>query len=150
MFLTVQVWGDYERRLGKKFSLMLQAEAQTADRPLLSSEEMGLGGRYFGRAWDYREFAGERGIAGSAELRLDLKRPASEIKAVQIYSYVDAGTVRNFGGDGRSLASAGGGLRFRLPSDIQASFELGVPLTDGAETGKRDRPRFSFRLEKRL
>lgn len=150
VFVKVQVWGDYERRLGRKFSLMVLAEAQTADRPLLSSEEMGLGGRYFGRAWDYREFAGERGLAAAVELRFDLERPAPKVTGVQIYSYVDAGTVESFGRGSRSLASAGGGLRLHLPKDIQASFELGVPLTDGAEPARRDRPRFSLRLDKRF
>lgn len=151
-FTKLELWVEYEQQLGRGLSLFGQAEGQVANRPLLSSEEMGLGGRYFGRAWDYREFSGDRGVAGSVELRFDLKRlpgPASEL---QLYGYADAGRVSNYEGGfgGGSLASAGGGIRLWLDGGIQASIEAGFPLTDGADPAAKRDPRFSFTLGKRF
>lgn len=151
-FTKLELWVEYERQLGRGFSLFGQAEGQVANRPLLSSEEMGLGGRYFGRAWDYREFSGDKGVAGSLEVRFDLERLPSPVDDAQLYTYVDAGRVGNYEGGfgGGSLASAGGGIRLWLDGGIQASLQAGFPLTDGADpTADRD-PRFSFTLGKRF
>jgi hemolysin activation/secretion protein len=153
VFTKLELWGEYEQRLGAGLSLLLAAEAQASDGPLLSSEEMGLGGRFFGRAWDYREFAGDSGIAGAAELRYDLKRPGGTIlNAVQLYGYADAGTVSNegTGTGGGSLASSGGGVRLWLDGSVKAGVEVGVPLTDGADPTKSDKPRVSFTIDKRF
>src|SRR3546814_16010917 len=92
---------------------------------------MGLGGRNFLRSFDYREASGDKGIAGSAELRFDLEKLPAPIETAQLYGYVDAGSVGNYG-DGRggaTLASAGGGVRMDL-DDISIGLELGFPLTD--------------------
>ena len=149
-FSKFSLWGDYDRPLGAGFSLQLQAEGQVATRPLLSSEEMGLGGRYFLRGYDYREFSGDKGIAGSAELRFDLKSLPRPIEAAQLYLYADAGSVGNYegGGGGGSLASAGGGVRIWL-GKVEAGLELGVPLADGFD-GRDQDPRLSFTLGTRF
>ncbi|QAY79490.1 ShlB/FhaC/HecB family hemolysin secretion/activation protein [Sphingosinicella sp. BN140058] len=147
-FTKLALWTDIEQRLGKRFSIAAQAEGQFADRPLLSSEEMGLGGRRFGRAWDYREFGGDRGVAGSVELRRDWQRPFAPIEWAQLYAYADGGKVDNYrlGQGGGSLASAGGGVRLWLKHDLRGSLELGVPLTDGF-AGRERSPRLSFTVD---
>jgi hemolysin activation/secretion protein len=153
VFTKVELWGDYEQRLGRGLSVLLAAQAQLSEGPLLSSEEMGLGGRTFGRAWDYREFAGDRGVAGSAEVRYDLRRPdGDKLNAVQFYGYADAGTVSNegTGTGGGSLASSGGGIRMWLDGRLQAGVEVGVPLTDGSRPTDKDKPRVSFTIDKRF
>lgn len=151
IFTKVELWAEYRRPLGGRFSLQLEAQGQVASRALLSSEEMGLGGRNFLRSFDYREASGDKGIAGSAELRFDLKKLPAPIETAQLYGYVDAGSVGNYG-DGRggaTLASAGGGVRFDL-SDISAGVELGIPLTDSPfSDGDRD-PRLSFTISTRF
>lgn len=152
VFTKLEFWGEYNRQLGQGFSFMAQAEAQVADRPLLSSEETGLGGRYFGRAWDYREFSGDKGIAGALELRFDLRKWPKPVTGAQLYTYVDGGSVGNYrdGFGGGSLASAGGGIRVWLSGAIEASLEAGFPLSDGANpAGDRD-PRISFTLSSRF
>lgn len=150
IFSKAEYWAQYDRKLGHGFSLQVASEGQIASRPLLSSEEMGLGGRYFLRGYDYREFSGDKGIAGSAELRFDLKTVPKPLKAAQLYVYGDAGSVGNYrnGGGGGSLASAGGGARFRI-GDVEAGIELGVPLSPGF-SGKTPDPRFSFTLAARF
>ncbi len=144
IFSKVEFWTGYERSLGGNFSLALQAEGQIASRPLLSSEEMGLGGRYFLRGYDYLEYSGDDGVAGSAELRWNVRLPKDT--AAQIYAFVDAGEVDNHrqGFGSGSLASAGGGVRVGFDR-IEAGLEIGVPLRDGAAAKDYD-PRISYTL----
>lgn len=144
IFSKFEFWTGYERNLAGNFSLALQAEGQLASRALLSKEEMGLGGRFFLRGYDYREYSGDDGIAGAAELRWDVRLPNDA--AAQIYGYLDAGEVDNHrqGFGSGSLASAGGGVRIRLDR-IEAGLEIGVPLRDGA-TAKDYDPRISYTL----
>jgi hemolysin activation/secretion protein len=150
IFSKAEFWASYHRGLGGPISIQFQAEGQVASRPLLSSEEMGLGGRYFLRGYDYREFSGDKGIAGSVEIRLDLPDMGS-IETSQLYGFGDAGTVGNLeGGFGSgSLASAGGGVRAWLRHDLETALELGVPLSEGADGEERD-PRVSFVVTKRF
>jgi hemolysin activation/secretion protein len=151
VFTKFETWGEYERRLPGGFSAQVALKAQVADGPLLSSEEMGLGGPHFLRAFDYRELSGDEGAAISSELRFDLKNVGQGIGNVQFYGYADAGRVTNLGGRGRSgsLASAGGGIRLTFAKKWEAGVELGIPLTDGA-ADQDPEPRFSFSLRTRF
>lgn len=151
-FTKLEAWGELEQRFGRQFSINLQAEGQIADGPLLSSEEIGLGGRSFGRAWDYREFSGDRGIAGSIELRFDIETLPRPIWMVQLYTYGDVGKVSNDRGGfgGGSLASAGGGARLWLRNGIEASLEAAFPLTDGSDPSAGRNPRISFSIGARF
>jgi hemolysin activation/secretion protein len=151
VFTKAEAWLEYRRSLGGGFSTQIAARAQVADGPLLSSEEMGLGGPDFLRAFDYREQSGDEGIAGSIELRFDIRNISQIVENVQLYSYADAGQVTNVGPNGRSgsLASAGGGVRFSLDDGWEAGVEVGVPLTDG-DRNRDPEPRFSFSVRARF
>lgn len=148
VFTRLEAWSAFDQKLGRQVTLQLKAEGQLASRPLLSSEEMGLGGRNFLRGYDYREFSGDRGIAGAVELQYDLAKAPKPLSYVQFYAYADAGTVGNLrdGRGGGSLASAGGGIRAGLGRRLHGSLELGVPLSDGYAGRQRD-PRLSFTLQ---
>jgi hemolysin activation/secretion protein len=150
-FTRLKLWGHFVHELGGDFSLMASAEAQFAFQPLLSGQEMGLGGRYFLRGYDYREHAGDQGAAGAVELRFDLRDLPQPLRRAQVYAYADAGDVSNLrdGRGGGSLASAGAGVRAWALHGIEASLELGVPLSDGAG-GRRPDPRLSFTLGARF
>ena len=147
-----RAWMQYDRSLGGGFSLQLAGEAQIASRPLLASEEMGLGGRQFLRAFDYWEVSGDQGAAASAELRYDFTRglPLS-LQRLQLYAFADAGRATNLRGGlgGGSLASAGGGARAWFARGFEASLELGVPLTDSPYDPDPD-PRVSVSLGSRF
>ncbi len=150
VFTKFEGWAEYRRSFGR-FSAEIALRSQISDGPLLSSEEMGLGGPQFLRAFDYRERSGDDGVAGSLELQFDLGKFVQGIQRVQLYGYADAGRVANHGlnGSGGSLASAGGGVRVWLNKHLQAGFELGVPLTDGA-TDRDPNPRFSFSVRSKF
>lgn len=152
IFTELDLWAQYSRPLGDRFSVQLATEGQLASRPLLSSEEMGLGGRSFLRGYDYREFSGDKGIAASAELRFDLGKLFKPISAAQLYGYADAGSVGNYRGGrgGGTLASAGGGARIWLSSKVQAGLELGFPLRKGFDRTSHRDPRLSFTIGARF
>ena len=152
IFSKAEFWAHYDREIAGPVSVQVQAEGQVASRPLLSSEEMGLGGRYFLRGYDYREFSGDKGIAGSVELRFDLNTAGGPVRAAQVYTYADAGSVGNLeeGRGGGSLASIGGGVRVWLKPKVEASIEVGVPLREGFDEDQDLDPRISFTLTSRF
>jgi hemolysin activation/secretion protein len=151
IFSKAEFWADYSRRLVGPLSVQLQAEAQIASRALLSSEEMGLGGRYFLRGYNYREVSGDQGVAGSIELRLHLPETGGLFDDIQLYGYADAGSVGNLDGGrgGGTLYSAGAGVRTWLQPGLEASVELGVPLRRTIAEDELD-PRLSFVVGKRF
>jgi hemolysin activation/secretion protein len=146
IFTKIEAYAYFQRALGRRFSLAAAMTGQLSARPLLSSMEMGLGGRSFLRAFDYREVSGDSGAAAYVESRFDLgKLFGGIVGKTQIYAYADGGRVRNLraGRGGGALASAGGGVRLSLFSGTDASFEVGVPLTD-SPYNRSPKPRFSF------
>jgi len=147
VFTKVEFSAQYAAPLAGRLSLNLAMEGQLASRPLLASEEMGLGGRSFLRAYDYREVSGDTGAAASAELRFDVAPLPGLFRRTQLYAFGDAGTVDNLrgGSGGGSLASAGGGLRIFLKNGLEGNAELGVPIGHSPFHGNPD-PRFSFAL----
>lgn len=149
VFTRLEVGAEAELPVGGGFSLALAAEAQIASRPLLASEKIGLGGRTFLRAFDYREASGDDGAAGSVELRFDLRDPPRPLRSLQPYVYADAGRVTNQGPQrsSGSLASAGAGIRAGLSEGFHVGVELGVPLTAGVFE-REPAPRFSFTISK--
>jgi hemolysin activation/secretion protein len=147
VFTKFEFYAHFQRPLGHGFSVAVATTGQIASRPLLSSAEMGLGGRSFLRAYDYRELSGDSGAAAYGEARFDLGRLGKIVRKAQIYAYGDAGRVHNLrgGSGGGTLASAGGGLRLALATGLEASVELGLPLRDSPYDAD-PKPRFSFVL----
>lgn len=143
-FTKLYFWGDYTRSLGGNFGLSLSGEGQLASRPLLSSEEMGLGGQPFLRGYEFRELAGDQGVVGAAELRYDLRALPRPLRDAQLYAFIDAGEVANLDGGfgGGTLVSAGAGVRLWAEHGLEAGLQLGVPLRD--VFGERPDPRLSF------
>ena len=152
IFSKLDVYADWAGPLTGPLSMRVAAEGQVSTRALLSSEEMGLGGPRFGRAYDYSERSGDRGVAGAVELRYDLKGAPLKGRTTQLYAFADAGAVGNLGGGGRGgdLYSAGAGARFDLSRMFDAAVEAGFPIgRDRFETGDRS-PRISFTLTARF
>jgi hemolysin activation/secretion protein len=119
--------------LSHGISAKAQASGQYAVDPLLASEEFGVGGAVFGRAYDGAGIVGDSGIAGAFELRYSGPVPPKIIQSYQFYGFADIGTVYNrnrVAGERRqaSIASAGGGVRFNLTGDISGTLEAAVPL----------------------
>ncbi len=143
------------QKLTESISLTISASAQTANKPLLSSEQCGFGGGGFGRGYDPFEIAGDRCITGLLELSASPDfLSKGKFRATPFVS-IDAGAVRQIGplavGEDRtaSLYSLSAGTRVRLTRHTSASFSVGVPLKGVvAQEGDND-PRFFFSLEAR-
>jgi hemolysin activation/secretion protein len=127
-------------------SLLLGATGQTSfGASLLSSEQFGLGGTYYGRGFDPSELTGDKGLAGKAELRWDAYRSDDQmLSSVQLYTFYEGGTVwleSPLPGEEErsSLASAGIGARLVAFNSTNISVEFAQPLTrDVAAEGNRD------------
>lgn len=154
-FLAVGAEISRIQRLAEWADMTVAVKAQTADNPLLSSEQCGFGGAGFGRGYDPFEIAGDRCIVGLVEFRASpsfLDR--GQFKAQPFISF-DAGAVQQKGplavGEDRngSLYSLGAGARFVLTKYVAASAEVGVPLKGTVAQEGDDDPRFFFSVEAR-
>lgn len=128
-----------------KVSLLLGATGQTSfGESLLSSEQFGLGGTAYGRGYDSSELTGDRGLAAKAELRWDALSTDGFMSNLQLYSFVEGGTVwleAPLPGEQErsSLTSAGIGTRIVAWNATNFSLEVSKPLTrDVAANGDRD------------
>ncbi|MDB5695062.1 MAG: hypothetical protein JWN21_605 [Sphingomonas bacterium] len=140
-FTTFSGWADWTRDVARRLSLRVAIEGQFAADPLLVSEEIGLGGGSFLRAYDWSERSGDQGAMGSLELRYDISKPTTVFRDAQLYTFVDGGRVSNLRGGfgGGALASAGGGMRADVVKGLSASFEVAAPLTGARyDTGNSD------------
>lgn len=118
-------------------SVLAGVNAQYAFSQLPSSEEFGVGGSAYGRAYDSSELSGDHGFAGKMELRYDLPLGLESIDQMQIYGFGDAGTTwaRAEGTkEERWATSAGVGLRWGLFESVSGSIEVAWPLTRPVST----------------
>jgi hemolysin activation/secretion protein len=112
---------------------------QWADGSLVASEEFGIGGSRFGRAYDYSEIVGDQGVAGAIELRWTWRKLNDWLATVQLFAFADAARVWNNGVASDSLTSAGGGIRVGVVPGISATVEVAKPLSrDVLSQGDRD------------
>lgn len=135
------------------FSLYGIIQGQWAFNPLLASEQFTFGGSQLGRGYDVAELIGDKGLAGSIELRYDLA-VGRLLQNVQLYSFYDAGMIWNFkfiGGTPRKLSgtTTGFGGRFYFTKWVSGNLMWTQTLTKqvAAEEligdGKRSRTWFS-------
>jgi len=148
-----KITADYyrwQRLWGDELALAFRVSGQKSSAALLSSEEMGLGGARFGRGYEYSELTGDDGAAASIELQYtpELRIPLAD--KITVFGFYDIGAVwnRNASAETRrmSLASAGGGVRFRLLEQLNATVEVGKPLTRDSSRGTDRDPQVYFSL----
>jgi hemolysin activation/secretion protein len=121
------------------FSAYASLYGQYALTPLLSSEQCGYGGRFFGRAFDPSQLLGDSCFEAIAELRYDIPVVGAAITQAQLYSFTDYGKLYTrdaaVGTDATAeAASAGAGLRLGLTNymnvDVQAAKAIEGPRND--------------------
>lgn len=104
----------------------------------MTSEEFGLGGDLFLRAYDPSELIGDYGVAGKAELRYDLR---GRTWGATFYGYHDRGRVsyRLPNTPSESAQSSGLGVRFSIPGGLHGYVEAAKPQDRiAASTGDDD------------
>lgn len=146
-FTKANFWINSILNMGRGFGVRLAGNAQIASQPLLSANEIAIGGPYFGRGYDFSERFGDEGILGLAELRKEFKAVNGWLDWFQLYGFIDGGHVSNIGtgfGDG-SLISAGGGLRAQIGA-VDLNVETAAPIDENRfESGDRS-PKINFQL----
>lgn len=128
---------DYERiqSLGGPYRLALGTGGQWTDGVLLSSEQYGLGGRRFGRAYEPAELVGDRALALRVEPSHVAAVDSDWLRSRQAYVFWDFGKVWQEvnavtgARPAQNLASAGIGMRLGLAGNMTAGVEAARPLT---------------------
>lgn len=115
---------------------------QWSSDSLLASEEFGLGGTYYGRAFDPSEITGDKGLAAKIELFKTISLDG--VSSIEPYIFYETGFVRQIdplpAEPVRSeLGSAGIGVRIAADDNWAASLEYAQPFErDIASRGDRD------------
>ena len=145
--------GDILRlqELGPGWSLLTGVGWQYAFDSLLSSEEFGLGGPQYVRAYDPSEVTGDHGIAFKLELQKGIKTNWNYLKSLQSYLYFDHGTValRNTTAvqdSSSSRTAVGLGMRGNINKWLSGYIEVGQPLSGDVSAEGNSDPRFFFSL----
>ncbi|GJL78564.1 MAG: hypothetical protein NPINA01_15530 [Nitrospinaceae bacterium] len=142
------------QQLAPSWMLSGSAAGQYSFEKLLASEEFGVGGLSFGRAFDPSEITGDQGVAFKLELQRAFQLKKKFLRNLQAYAFIDYGSVWNrvptpTGARRQDLASAGLGTRFNLTQYLSGTVEVAKPLNrDVATEGNRD-PRVFFSLSAR-
>ncbi|MDJ0643269.1 MAG: ShlB/FhaC/HecB family hemolysin secretion/activation protein [Erythrobacter sp.] len=132
--------------VAKRLDIYLSLAGQLADRPLLASEELALGGAYRVRGYDFAEVLGDEGVYGLAELRYRINTDKIPLDFLQLYSFIDGGYVSDIEldfGEG-SLFSAGPGVRGRWGA-FDFEIESAFPLGGSGERDDADAPQINVR-----
>lgn len=136
------VWrgqAQWVRLLGRDTPLIIRGDLQLADRRLLSSEQIGLGGQASIRGYRQDALLADNGAFGSIEVRLPILRLNKQQALLQLIPFVDIGTAWNNSGgpniDPDFLASTGLGLRYQISDRLDARFDWGIPLVSADSDG---------------
>jgi hemolysin activation/secretion protein len=135
-------------RLPLNFSYVLRFQGQIANRNLLPSEQLGLGGHSTVRGYEERLRNGDDGLVINNELRTPPWKLGSlfpdGIDYLQGLAFFDYGTVsihRPDAGDDphTTLYSVGAGLRWTASTHVSFRFDYGFELSERELTDKNSR-----------
>jgi hemolysin activation/secretion protein len=148
-FSKIEFSANRTQPLFDPVSVYLAAYGQYSFQPLLSPEQCGYGGRFFGRAFDPSQLLGDGCFQALGEVRYDIPIKVPQSGPVQLYTFSDWGRLWTqspaVGTPAQvEAASLGGGLRFGyrdyLNVDLQAAKGIEGPRNDWrfffAVTGK--------------
>jgi hemolysin activation/secretion protein len=115
--------------------LVLRANAQISDEPLLSLEQYSLGGVNSVRGYRENQLLRDNGVFGSIEWRWPVWLRADKTPILTLAPFFDVGTAWNTVGDtgddaNETIASAGIGVLLNVNKHFQASIYWGHPFTD--------------------
>jgi hemolysin activation/secretion protein len=152
--LRLEAYGEYRPR--PRLTLAAGLRAQATGDPLLSFEQYSAGNYTIGRGYDPGTLLADRGVGVQAELRYGSLVPRGPGKlAWQAFAFLDAARVSEAGRiptltGGRTLVSAGGGVRALLGDGARIEAVLAVPLERAGVPAGRPDPRLLLSLTTRL
>ena len=143
------------QNLAPSWAFLGTASWQYSFDKLLASEEFGVGGSQYGRAYDSSEITGDHGIAFKVELQRAIRPEWKYLSDLQLYSFMDYGSVWNkvktsTGAEHQDRTSMGLGMRFNVTDLISGYLELDKPISNNVATKGNKDPRVFFSLSKRF
>ena len=126
------------KRLLRESLLIIRANAQFSDEPLLSSEQFSLGGLNSVRGYRENQLLRDNGIFASVEMRFPLVLRKDGTPAVSLAPFVDWGTgwnVNKADDHNETIVSAGLGLLLQPSKHIHATVYWGHPFVQLAGSG---------------
>lgn len=148
-FSKIEFSANRTQPLFNPVSVYLATYGQYAFQPLLSPEQCGYGGRFFGRAFDPSQLLGDSCFEALGEVRYDIPTVVPQGGQVQLYSFTDWGRLWTrsaaVGTPAQvEAASVGGGVRM----GYRDYFNVDLQAAKGIE-GPRDGWRFFFAVTAR-
>ncbi|MBN6149814.1 ShlB/FhaC/HecB family hemolysin secretion/activation protein [Xanthomonas sp. AmX2] len=154
-FAHLRLEGSHTRTLGRDFQLFGRAQTQLAAEPLISNEEMSIGGLDTVRGYNESEALGDYGVTAQLELRSPsfagwFGTSAQEARA---RAFVDGGYVRIHKPlpeqtPSETLISVGIGATAQVFEHLNGSIDLAAPLSrpGGDNAPRQDDFNMLFRL----
>ena len=134
-FLAWRGQAQYLRLLSPETILLLRADLQLADQPLVPLEQFSTGGQLSVRGYRQDAIIADNGFFASAELRVPILTIPEWDSVLQITPFFDFGTVWNnskseINLDTTTISSVGLGLRLPIGDDFTARLDWGIPLVN--------------------
>ncbi|MEB3359514.1 MAG: ShlB/FhaC/HecB family hemolysin secretion/activation protein [Synechococcales bacterium] len=121
---------QWARLLAEDTLLIVQADLQFADDPLLSLEQFGLGGQRTVRGYRQDLLLTDNGVLASAEVQIPIARIRRVNGVLQVVPFFDVGKGWNIGPDDpdpSTIVGLGLGLQWQQER-LTARFDWGIPL----------------------
>ncbi len=132
-FLAWRGQTQYVRLLAPETLLFLRADLQLSDRPLLSQEQISIGGQDNLRGYRQDALLSDNGLLLSAEVRIPILRIPEISGLLQVVPFFDFGTVwnhqANTNPDPSTLTALGTGLRLQISDRLTIRLDFGIPLS---------------------
>ncbi|MEG3882346.1 ShlB/FhaC/HecB family hemolysin secretion/activation protein, partial [Microcoleus sp. herbarium7] len=140
-FLAWRGQAQYVRLLAPETLLIVRSDIQLADRPLLSLEQIGIGGVQSVRGYRQDLLLTDSGAIASAEVRIPVWRVPEVNGLLQVAPFIDFGVGWNHSGessnsDSDKLLGAGLGLVWQMGDRLNVRLDYGIPLIN-ARSGDR-------------
>ena len=120
------------QQLSDKLFFVANAESQWTHDRLLSAEMFGVGGREYGRGFDYSSIVGDRGYAASLELNYKLPISMEGFNKFNMYGFIDGGRTfddtQASGQKWQGISSVGIGYNIGYKNLINITLEAARPL----------------------
>ena len=137
-FFSWQLDGQWLHSYGEDHLLVTRFRGQLTDRPLLSAEDLNIGGVNSVRGYRRDLYLLDRGVLASIEYRFPVLKSKNSV--IQSFTFVDMAWGGNTGDfpdpDPNYLASVGVGLRWQLLDRLSAEIGVGIPLIEVSDRNK--------------
>ncbi|MEG3864516.1 ShlB/FhaC/HecB family hemolysin secretion/activation protein [Microcoleus sp. Z1_B2] len=140
-FLAWRGQAQYVRLLAPETLLIVRSDIQLADRPLLSLEQIGIGGVQSVRGYRQDLLLTDSGAIASAEVRIPVWRVPEVEGLLQVAPFIDFGLGWNQSEEkpnpeSDKLLGAGLGLVWQMGDRLNVRLDYGIPLIN-ARSGDR-------------